>query len=98
MRRLCAEPGREIYQTSSRLGLAYSPQGVWGFHPTALPAPRFTLIGRGAPSAVGRPQDETRMSATIAMLGGVGLFLLGMAVMTDGLKGLAGTALRRVLG
>lgn len=32
-----------------------------------------------------------------SILGGVGLFLLGMAVMTDGLKALAGSALRRVL-
>lgn len=38
------------------------------------------------------------MSTTIAILGGVGLFLLGMAVMTDGLKALAGSALRTVLG
>jgi phosphate:Na+ symporter len=38
------------------------------------------------------------MSTTISLLGGVGLFLLGMTVMTDGLKGLAGTALRAVLG
>jgi phosphate:Na+ symporter len=38
------------------------------------------------------------MSTAIAILGGVGLFLLGMTVMTDGLKGLAGSALRTVLG
>ena len=38
------------------------------------------------------------MSTTIAILGGVGLFLLGMTVMTDGLKALAGSALRTVLG
>src|SRR5262250_2191688 len=38
------------------------------------------------------------MSAAIGILGGVGLFLLGMTVMTDGLKGLAGSALRAVLG
>ncbi|BCH28635.1 hypothetical protein MesoLjLc_05650 [Mesorhizobium sp. L-8-10] len=37
------------------------------------------------------------MSTAIAILGGVGLFLLGMAVMTDGLKSLAGSALRTVL-
>jgi phosphate:Na+ symporter len=37
------------------------------------------------------------MSTTIAILGGVGLFLLGMTVMTDGLKALAGSALRVVL-
>ena len=30
------------------------------------------------------------MSTTISVLGGVGLFLLGMSVMTGGLKGLAG--------
>src|SRR5262245_1622458 len=47
-----------------------------------------------------RPErrDETCMSTAIAILGGVGLFLLGMAVMTDGLKALAGSALRTVLG
>ena len=38
------------------------------------------------------------MATAIAVLGGVGLFLLGMTVMTDGLKALAGSALRTVLG
>ena len=38
------------------------------------------------------------MSTAIAILGGVGLFLLGMTVMTDGLKAMAGSALRTVLG
>ncbi|SFV29672.1 Na/Pi cotransporter family protein [Hyphomicrobium facile] len=38
------------------------------------------------------------MSTAIAILGGVGLFLLGMSIMTDGLKALAGSALRTVLG
>src|SRR5262245_64834339 len=37
------------------------------------------------------------MSTTISVLGGVGLFLLGMTVMTGGLKALAGSALRSVL-
>jgi phosphate:Na+ symporter len=38
------------------------------------------------------------MATLIAVLGGVGLFLLGMSVMTDGLKALAGSALRVILG
>ncbi|MBB5576879.1 MULTISPECIES: Na/Pi cotransporter family protein [Rhizobium] len=38
------------------------------------------------------------MSTAVAILGGVGLFLLGMTVMTDGLKALAGSALRVALG
>ena len=38
------------------------------------------------------------MSMTISILGGVGLFLLGMTVMTSGLKTLAGPALRTMLG
>src|SRR5262252_1212255 len=38
------------------------------------------------------------MSTAISVLGGVGLFLLGMTIMTGGLKGLAGSALRTVLG
>ena len=38
------------------------------------------------------------MSMIITILGGVGLFLLGMAIMTGGLKGLAGSSLRTVLG
>jgi len=38
------------------------------------------------------------MSTVISVIGGVGLFLLGMTVMTDGLKALAGSALRTVLG
>lgn len=38
------------------------------------------------------------MSTAIAILGGIGLFLLGMTVMTDGLKALAGSSLRTVLG
>jgi len=37
------------------------------------------------------------MSTAVSVLGGVGLFLLGMTVMTDGLKTLAGTALRAML-
>src|SRR5262245_10188081 len=37
------------------------------------------------------------MSMTISVLGGVGLFLLGMTVMTAGLKAVAGSALRTVL-
>ena len=38
------------------------------------------------------------MSTAISILGGVGLFLLGMTVMTEGLKALAGSSLRTVLG
>src|SRR3974390_770730 len=38
------------------------------------------------------------MSTAISLFGGVGLFLLGMTVMTGGLKALAGSALRTVLG
>jgi phosphate:Na+ symporter len=38
------------------------------------------------------------MSTAVTVLGGVGLFLLGMTVMTEGLKALAGSALRTVLG
>lgn len=38
------------------------------------------------------------MSTTVSVLGGVGLFLLGMSVMTAGLKGLAGSKLRTILG
>jgi phosphate:Na+ symporter len=37
------------------------------------------------------------LATIISILGGVGLFLLGMAVMTDGLKALAGSALRGVM-
>src|SRR5262245_22240676 len=37
------------------------------------------------------------MSTTISVLGGVGLFLLGMSVMTSGLKALAGSGLRATL-
>jgi hypothetical protein len=37
------------------------------------------------------------VSTAISVLGGVGLFLLGMTVMTAGLKALAGSALRTVL-
>ena len=37
------------------------------------------------------------MSTAISVLGGVGLFLLGMTVMTEGLRALAGSALRTVL-
>lgn len=38
------------------------------------------------------------MSTAVAILGGIGLFLLGMTVMTEGLKALAGSALRTALG
>ena len=38
------------------------------------------------------------MSIAISALGGVGLFLLGMTVMTEGLKALAGSALTALSG
>jgi phosphate:Na+ symporter len=38
------------------------------------------------------------LGTAITVLGGVGLFLLGMTVMTDGLKALAGSSLRTALG
>jgi phosphate:Na+ symporter len=38
------------------------------------------------------------LGTIITVLGGVGLFLLGMTVMTDGLKALAGSSLRPALG
>jgi phosphate:Na+ symporter len=38
------------------------------------------------------------MSTAVSVLGGIGLFLLGMTIMTDGLKGLAGSSLRTLLG
>jgi phosphate:Na+ symporter len=37
------------------------------------------------------------MSTTVSVLGGVGLFLLGMSIMTGGLKALAGSRLRTTL-
>jgi phosphate:Na+ symporter len=37
------------------------------------------------------------LSTTVSIVGGIGFFLLGMAIMTDGLKALAGSALRVVL-
>jgi phosphate:Na+ symporter len=37
------------------------------------------------------------LETLVSIVGGVGLFLLGMAVMTDGLKALAGTALKTVM-
>jgi phosphate:Na+ symporter len=37
------------------------------------------------------------LETTVAIVGGIGFFLLGMAIMTDGLKALAGSALRIVL-
>ncbi len=37
------------------------------------------------------------MATAITVLGGIGLFLLGMTVMTDGLKALAGSSLRTAL-
>jgi len=42
-------------------------------------------------------EANAHMSTTISILGGVGLFLLGMTVMTGGLKALAGSSLRTVL-
>lgn len=41
--------------------------------------------------------DVTGLETTITILGGLGLFLLGMSVMTDGLKALTGTAFREWL-
>src|SRR5499427_879975 len=44
-----------------------------------------------------RLEGSAHISTTISILGGVGLFLLGMTVMTGGLKALAGSSLRTVL-
>ncbi len=41
--------------------------------------------------------EGARISTAISVLGGVGLFLLGMSVMTSGLKALAGSGLRTTL-
>ncbi len=38
------------------------------------------------------------MATAVTVLGGIGLFLLGMTIMTDGLKALAGSSIRTVLG
>lgn len=38
------------------------------------------------------------LPTTIVVMGGIGLFLLGMSIMTDGLKALAGPSLRTALG
>ena len=37
------------------------------------------------------------MAAVVAVIGGIGFFLLGMSLMADGLKGIAGDSLRRLL-
>ena len=39
----------------------------------------------------------THLTQTLQALGGLGLFLLGMIIMTDGLRALAGDAIRRTL-
>ena len=47
-----------------------------------------------------QPRDSIlryKMSTTISILGGVGVFLLGMTVMTDGLKARRGSALRQIV-
>ncbi|MDI9240710.1 Na/Pi symporter [Lysobacter sp. LF1] len=53
------------------------------------------------PPSASAPSEVTRtlttMSTTVSVLGGVGLFLLGMSVMTSGLKALAGSKLRDTL-
>src|SRR5215510_7538902 len=59
------------------------------------PVADSSCIGRIA--ANGHPDGRLRMSTTISVLGGVGLFLLGMSVMTAGLKALAGSGLRTTL-
>ena len=43
------------------------------------------------------PGDLNMIGSVLLCLGGLGLFLLGMVVLTDGLRALAGRALRRVL-
>lgn len=46
------------------------------------------------------PWETSRMSTTntiLTVLGGLGMFLLGMGVLTDGLRSVAGSALRSVL-
>src|SRR5271170_126141 len=50
-----------------------------------------------APLCTNTPGPGGNLETLVSIVGGIGLFLLGMAVMTDGLKGLAGSSLRTVM-
>lgn len=57
---------------------------------------RTDQIVEGLP-AKGQPLVLDMMDVVFKLLGGIGLFLLGMVLLTDGLKAYAGAALRRAL-
>src|SRR5262249_1435735 len=52
------------------------------------------VVDAGTEGSQGKPMDA---SAVVTLLGGLGLFLLGIHHVTEGLKGLAGDSLRRAL-
>src|SRR5262245_62980123 len=64
-------------------------------HRDAAPGGRCHLRLRGPEAANGwKPMDA---SVVVKLLGGIGLFLLGIHHLTEGLKGLSGDSLRRTL-
>ena len=69
-------------------GEAYSGRASTGRPPRGI---FRDLMARKA-----RPKGGN-LETIVSVVGGVGLFLLGMAVMTDGLKAMAGTAIKGVL-
>src|SRR5262245_10217970 len=64
-------------------------------HQDAAPGGRCRLRVRGPEAANGRKSMDA--SIVVKLLGGIGLFLLGIHHLTEGLKGLSGDSLRRTL-
>jgi phosphate:Na+ symporter len=59
--------------------------------------PRRAVLHYASGPGTRPPAASTMIPVLATVTGGIGLFLLGMVLMTDGLKTLAGDALRRVL-
>lgn len=58
---------------------------------------RIIRFSRGRRSVPRRPSNRYRDVVLVSLLGGIGIFLLGMLLLTDGLKGIAGDALKGIL-
>jgi phosphate:Na+ symporter len=62
------------------------------------PGQRIVLTGNRAASALNQDTPETRMYiSALTVAGGLGLFLLGMMMLTEGLRDMAGVTLHRFM-
>ncbi|PIU58002.1 MAG: hypothetical protein COS89_02625 [Deltaproteobacteria bacterium CG07_land_8_20_14_0_80_38_7] len=104
------EAAREVFEVSTRAvnGFIASAQEMFGFRETESTTSETASIRRAATAAVlslllvgcGGNEELNRVlvdAVAFKAFGGLGVFLLGMKMMSDGLKSASGSAMRRVI-